>query len=45
MHIERRLEPHDTLADTRKAKGSLDWAPSVGLEEGIAELKMLMGVD
>ena len=45
IHIEPRLEPHDTLSDTRKAKELLGWAPSIGLKEGIAELKALVGVD
>lgn len=45
VHIEPRLEPHDTLADLRKANELLGWAPSVGLEEGITELKKLMGID
>lgn len=44
MRIEARLEPHDTLADIRKAKELLGWQPRIKLEEGIAELKQLMGV-
>jgi UDP-glucose 4-epimerase len=41
MYVEARLEPHDTLADTRRAKELLDWEPTVTLEEGIDELKRL----
>jgi len=37
-HVEARLEPHDSLADTSKAKRLLGWEPEVALEEGIAEL-------
>jgi UDP-glucose 4-epimerase len=40
-HIPARLEPHDTLADNRKAKELLGWQPQVTLEEGIAELKTI----
>jgi UDP-glucose 4-epimerase len=43
-HVEARLEPHDTRADNRKAKELLGWEPTVKLEDGIAELKTLMGV-
>ncbi|MDP3958063.1 MAG: NAD-dependent epimerase/dehydratase family protein [bacterium] len=34
-HIAPRIEPHDTLADTRRAKELLSWSPSVTIEEGI----------
>ncbi|MBI2613062.1 NAD-dependent epimerase/dehydratase family protein [Candidatus Kaiserbacteria bacterium] len=44
VHIEPRLEPHDTLADNRKAKELLGWEPTVKLEDGIAELKKEMGI-
>lgn len=43
-HIPPRLEPHDTLADCRRAKELLGWEPEVSLEEGIAELKKLAGL-
>ncbi len=43
-HIAPRLEPHDTEADISKAKELLDWQPSVKLEEGIKELKILNGI-
>jgi UDP-glucose 4-epimerase len=44
VHIEPRLEPHDTRADTAKAKELLGWEPMVTLEQGIAELKQLHGL-
>lgn len=39
VHVEPRLEPHDTLADITLAKKLLGWEPTVKLEDGIAELK------
>jgi nucleoside-diphosphate-sugar epimerase len=39
-----RIEAHDSLADNSKAKELLGWEPTVKLEDGIAELKKLMGV-
>ena len=42
MHVEARLEPHDTRADNRKAKELLGWEPTITLEDGIAELKKEM---
>lgn len=44
VHVEPRLEPHDTLADTRKARELLGWEPRVAIEEGIAELKKETGL-
>ncbi len=44
VHIAPRLEPHDTLADNTRAKELLGWEPQVTLEEGIAELKKLSGL-
>lgn len=44
VHVEARLEPHDTLADNRKAKELLKWEPSIKLEDGIAELKKELGL-
>ena len=41
VHIEPRMEPHDTLADNSLAKKLLGWTPQVSLEDGIAELKKL----
>jgi len=40
-YIEKRLEPHDTLADNSLAKKLLGWRPEVSFEEGIAELKRM----
>lgn len=44
IHVEPRLEPHDTLADNRKAKELLGWEPTIPLEKGIAELKAQWGI-
>jgi UDP-glucose 4-epimerase len=44
VHIDPRLEPHDTRADNRKAKELLGWEPMIKLEDGIAELKKLAGI-
>ncbi|MGC9605459.1 MAG: SDR family oxidoreductase [Minisyncoccia bacterium] len=38
VHIEPRLEPHDTLADYTKAKELLGWEPTIVIEEGIKGL-------
>lgn len=43
-HIAPRLEPHDTLADTSRAKELLGWQPAVKLEDGIAGLKAQIGL-
>lgn len=43
-HIAPRLEPHDTLADTTRAKTLLEWEPRISLEEGIALLKKGTGL-
>jgi len=37
-HLEARLEPKHTLADTSRAKELLDWEPRVTLKEGITQL-------
>lgn len=37
-YIPARFEPHDTLADSTKAKELLGWEPQVRFENGIAEL-------
>lgn len=34
-HIAPRIEPHDTLADTSKAKELINWQAQVGFDEGI----------
>ncbi|MCR4280848.1 MAG: NAD-dependent epimerase/dehydratase family protein [Candidatus Kaiserbacteria bacterium] len=44
VHVEPRLEPAHTLADTAKAKKLLGWEPTVKLEDGIAELKKNSGL-
>lgn len=36
--IEARLEPHDTLADNKKAFKLLNWKPEISLEKGISDL-------
>ena len=37
-YIEKRIEPHDTLADISRAKELLGWAPQVPFDQGIQEL-------
>lgn len=44
IHIPARLEPHDTRADISKAKRELEWTPEVRLQNGIAELKKMVGI-
>lgn len=44
VHVEARLEPKDTLADTTKARDFLGWQPKVSIEEGIADLKKQAGL-
>lgn len=44
QYIPPRLEPHDTLADRRKAKELLDWEPLISLKEGITELKSIFDI-
>lgn len=44
VHVEPRLEPHDTRADNRRAKELLEWEPTITLEQGIDELKKQMGL-
>ena len=43
-HVEARLEPKDTLADTSKAKEVLGWEPTITFREGVAELKQIAGI-
>lgn len=38
-YIPPRVEPHDTLADTRRAKKLLGWTPKVKFEEGLKRTK------
>lgn len=40
-HLPSRLEPHDTLADNRRARELLGWAPQVLFEDGIRELRAM----
>lgn len=35
VNIAPRVEPHDTLADNRKAKELLGWSPTVNFEDGM----------
>lgn len=44
VHVEARLEPKDTLADTSKAKEVLGWEPTITFREGVAELKQIAGI-
>ena len=44
-YLPERLEPRDTRADNTKAREILGWIPEVKLEDGIAELKQILGVD
>lgn len=43
-YVAARLEPHDTLADNRRAKELLGWTPTISLQDGIAELKREWGL-
>jgi UDP-glucose 4-epimerase len=43
-YIEARLEPKHTRADNRKAKELLGWEPTVSIENGLKDLKELLGV-
>ena len=40
-YIPARLEPKNTLADNRLAKKLLGWKPTIKIEDGIEELKMI----
>jgi len=44
VHVESRLEPHDTRADNALAKELLGWEPEITLEDGIMALKKEMGI-
>jgi len=44
VHVEPRLEPAHTLADTTRARELLGWEPTIKLEDGIAELKKEAGL-
>ncbi len=43
-HIEPRLEPKNTLADTRKAKEMLGWEPTISFADGVRELMDIAGI-
>jgi UDP-glucose 4-epimerase len=45
VNIPARLEPHDTLADNSLAFELLGWQPQEKIDEGIAELKKLAGIN
>ena len=44
VHEPERLEPAHALADNKKARELLGWEPTIRLEDGIAELKKLLGL-
>lgn len=44
VHIPPRIEPHDTLADNRRAREFLGWEPTVPFAEGIRELLEINGL-
>ncbi len=37
-YIDARLEPHDTLADTTRARKLLGWSTTVSIEDGVREI-------
>lgn len=43
-YLPARLEPKDTRADNTKARELLGWSPKVSIEEGVDELKKLVGL-
>lgn len=45
VYVPPRFEPKNTLADNSLAKKILGWTPKVSIEEGIAELKSLAGLE
>lgn len=44
VHIDPRIEPKRTLADTTRAQTLLGWSPQVTLEDGLAELLTEYGI-
>lgn len=44
-HIPARFEPKNTLADNIRARKLLGWKPQVSIEDGIAELKEIAGIE
>lgn len=45
VFIAPRVEPRHTQADIARAKKLLGWEPTITLEEGIAELKRIYGIE
>jgi UDP-glucose 4-epimerase len=43
-YVAPRLEPKHTLADNTFIRLTLDWKPSIAIEEGIVELKREFGL-
>lgn len=43
-HIAARIEPKHTLADTTRIHAALGWEPTIRIEDGIAELKILFNL-
>ncbi|MFA6339176.1 MAG: SDR family oxidoreductase [Candidatus Paceibacterota bacterium] len=43
-YVPARFEPKNSLADNSRAKELLGWIPEVKIEEGIKELKDLLGI-
>lgn len=44
-HVEKRLEPQETLADNSKAKKLLQWEPTVSVEDWIPKYKNSLNID
>ena len=44
VHIEKRLEPEQTLADNTKAKDLLGWTPTTTVEQWIPKYKDQIGI-
>ncbi len=44
VHIDARVEPKNTLADTSRAKELLGWVPQESFEDGVSELKKEAGL-
>ncbi len=43
-HVAPRVEPKHTCADTTRIREALGWQPTIALEDGIAELKVMFGI-
>ena len=44
MNLPARIEPHDTLADNRRARELLGWRPEEDYSKAVCELKRLSGI-